>query len=469
MRNLSKILVDKDSTIKEAMRVIYNGAIKMAVVTDNNQKLYGVVTDGDIRRGILNGITIQEKVDQLTNKNPIFKFVSDPIEEITQTFLKYPDVTGIPIVDKNKQIKDFVMFSRDSDLLFFSKTIPSNKHLNKILVIGGAGYIGSVLVRELLKKQYKVNVLDNFIYGKESLESIKDHENLKIIEGDTRHIEVVVDAASDVDAVVHLAELVGDPICNINPKMTQNVNYLATKLIASLCKHYQINRFVYTSSCSVYGASESEDLLTEESFLNPQSLYAKMKIESENALLDMADGNFSPTILRLGTVFGHSPRPRFDLVVNLLVAKAINDNEITIFGGDQWRPNINVLDVARAIIMVLEAPLNKVTGETFNVGSNNLNFTINQIGEEIKRFVPQARLIKKDKDEDKRNYKVDFSKIKNTLNFNTTKNLDDGISEIMEAFKNGRITGSYKDNIYSNVNYLKTKLLEPKELNIGFS
>ena len=466
MKNLNKILVDKNLTIKEAMRVIYIGAIRIAIIIDDSKKLYGVVTDGDIRRGILNGKDIQDKISGVTNINPIYLSIDATNQDILNILIKNPDIIGIPLVNKNRIVKDFVMLSNDQNLIYFSKTIPPNKHLNNILVIGGAGYIGSVLIRELLSRNYKVTILDNFIYGKHSLDNI-NNPNLKIINGDTRHIEIVTDAASNVDAVVHLAELVGDPICNLDPKTTQNINYLATKLISSICKHYQINRFVYTSSCSVYGASANKELLTEDSQLNPVSLYARMKIESENALLDMADNNFSPTILRLGTVFGYSPRPRFDLVVNLLTAKALKDGKITIFGGDQWRPNIHVSDVAKAIITVLESPIQKVAGEIFNVGSNELNLTINQISQKIKLHIPNFKIIINDNNDDKRNYKVDFTKIQSNLSFTTKKTIDDGIIELINAFDNGKIAGSYKDDIYSNVNFLRNKILETKDINIS--
>lgn len=458
MKNLNKILVNKNSTIKEAMRAIYVGTIRMAVVVDDKKKMIGVVNDGDIRRGILSGKGINEKVLEVTNKHPLFISNLD-IEGIRSIFDKNPDIFGLPIIDKNKIVKDFVVISKESELIFFSKTQVLARPLSKILVIGGGGYIGSILTRELISRDYHVKVLDNFMYGRQSLHKLEGNPNLTIMEGDTRHIEVVTDAVSDVDAVVHLAELVGDPLCNINPKVTQEVNYLATKLIASVCKHYQINRFVYTSSCSVYGATENEDLLTEDAPLNPQSLYARMKIESENALLEMVDNNFSPTILRLGTVFGYSSRPRFDLVVNLLTAKAIKEGQITIFGGNQWRPNVHVIDVANSIIRILEAPLDKVAGEIFNVGSNDLNLTINNIGEKIKEQVPEARIIKKDNNGDKRNYKVDFSKILKILNFETTIKIEEGIKEIINAFNSNRIRGDYRADIYSNVQYLKNKIV----------
>lgn len=458
-KKLNQLIIQKEATIKEAMRTIYHGAIKMAIVVDNN-KFYGVVTDGDIRRGILDGKDIHNKVFDVTNTNAIAFSSSTPKDDLLSFLKKNPEIIGLPLVDNNK-IKDFVMLSRDSSLIYFNKDKVPNSHLKRILVIGGAGYIGSVLTRELLSKGYHVAVLDNLLYGKESLLELLKHPFFQLIEGDTRHIEVITNAIENVDAVVHLAELVGDPACNLNPKTTQNVNYLATSLIASVCKHYQVNRFIYTSSCSVYGASDK--LLTEDSLLNPQSLYARMKIEAENTLLGMADNNFSPTILRLGTVFGLSYRPRFDLVVNLLTVTAWKDKKLTIFGGNQWRPNIHVLDVSRAIISALEAPLEKIAGEIFNVGSNNLNLTLNQIGETIHSNIPDSKIIRNN-NADNRDYKVDFSKIKKVLKFSTTKTLGDGIKEIIDAFKLGQIE-DYSKDIYNNFNFLRNMEKESKTIN----
>ena len=458
MREINKIIVNKDLTIKETMRTIDRGAIKIALVVDETDKLCGTVTDGDIRRGILNGIDIQDKISKVMNKNFVYSHVGASREKLLD-LIKNKHITGLPLVDQNKNVKDFVLLSESNEIYFFNKDPKIQKHIGRILVIGGAGYIGSVLVRRLLDKGYKVRVLDFFVYGNTSLKDLENNPDLEIVEGDTRHIEVVADAASDADAVVHLAELVGDPACSINPKITQNINYLATKLIASVCKYYQINRFIYTSSCSVYGASENNRLSSEESLLKPLSLYAKMKIEAEKALMEMMDGNFSPTILRLATVFGFSHRPRFDLVVNLLTAKALNEGKITIFGGDQWRPHVHVSDVAQAIICVLEAPIEKVSGQVFNVGSNDLNCTINQIGDMIHALLPESKIIKEGVDHDERDYKVDFTKIKSILNYNPNKDLKYGIKEIIDAFKNNKVKSNYSDDIYSNVKYLKNKLI----------
>lgn len=452
MKDINKIIVNQNATIKEAMRIIDQGAIRTALVVDENNRLCGIVTDGDIRRGILSGVDIEEKISKIMNKEPSYEFINASKEKILES-IKNKKIIGLPLVDENKVVKDFVLLSEGTDLSS-SDNIEIKKHLHRILIIGGAGYIGSILVRKLLDKRYKVNVLDKFIYGKESLEKIKSNPNLKIIEGDTRHIEDITAAIKDVDAVVHLAELVGDPACALNPSTTIEINHLATKTIAEICKHFQINRLVYASSCSVYGASNGDNLLTEESDLNPISLYAKMKIASEKALKGMQDSNFLPTILRFATVFGFSHRPRFDLVVNLLTAKALRENKIPLFGGDQWRPNVHVADIADTIISVLEAPIEIVGGNVFNVGAEKNNYTINDIGKQIKETVPSAELIIEDKEVDKRDYKVDFSRLKNTLGVKMNFSIIDGINEVKEALENNPDL-DYTHKKYSNIKFLE--------------
>jgi len=452
MKDFHKIAVYPHTSIKETMRKIDQNGIKLAIVLDKENSLLGVVSDGDIRRGILNGISIEEKVCKVMNTTPTYATINSTKEEIIKK-IKKNKINGIPLIDTNKKVQDFVIISKGIEVSSFGKIPVLRKHINKILVIGGAGYIGSILTRKLLEKGYKVVILDNFIYGEESLDNIKNNSNLTILKGDTRHIEDITKSIEQVDAVVHLAELVGDPACALNPSKTQEINYFATRTIASLCKHFQINRLVYISSCSVYGASMSEELLTEESGLNPVSLYAKMKICCERALLEMKDDNFLPTILRLGTVFGFSHRPRFDLVINLLTAKALKDKEITIFGGDQWRPHVHVGDVADTIITTLEAPIEISGGQIFNVGSEENNYTINQVGQMIKEAVPTAEVIIQDKDVDKRDYKVDFSKLKKVLNIHMKNDVKYGINEIKEAIIQGQID-DYKNMKYNNYLFL---------------
>ena len=434
------------------MQVINNSGIRIALVSDEDKKLKGIITDGDIRRAILKGTDVSEKVREVMNKNPINLPYGSSKGEVLKA-IQNKRILGLPLVDTNGIIRDFALFSDGGGVVFLNKTAQIREHFKMILIIGGAGYIGSVLVRKLLEKGYKVRVLDSFIYGKESLGSINS-QNLDIVEGDTRHIETLTGCLADVDAVVHLAELVGDPACALDPKLTQEINYFATLLIASVCKHYQINKFIYTSSCSVYGESKGDTLLDEEADVKPASLYARMKLSSENILKGLGDSNFSPIILRLSTVFGHSYRPRFDLVVNTLTAKAVTEGNMTIFGGDQWRPNVHVADVAKAIILVLESPLNIVGNQIFNVGHEQHNHTINQLGQMVKEIIPTASLTRDNNDTDKRNYKVSFKKIRELLNFKPDYDVRDGIKEMAEVLKRGLIK-DYRNPRYSNVKYLE--------------
>ncbi len=324
-----------------------------------------------------------------------------------------------------------------------------------VLVIGGGGYIGSMLTRMLLEKGCRVRVLDKFLYGTQSLEGIQS-DRLEVVHGETKHIEVLTEAIKGIDAVVHLAELVGDPMCAMNPQKTLESNYFATSVIGSMCKFYGVKRLVYVSSCSVYGASEDDTvLLHEKSALNPVSLYAETKFDAEQALREMSTPDFAPTILRLSTVFGLSYRPRFDIVVNLLTAKAIREGVITIFGGQQWRPNIHVQDAARAMMLMVESPLEKVAGEIFNVGGNNLNYQMMELGQIIHEQIPTAEIQVLETDVDQRNYRIDFTKIRSMVGFEPEWSIAMGVQEMVEALQDGRVE-DHKDVRYNNAAFMKT-------------
>jgi len=309
--------------------------------------------------------------------------------------------------------------------------------IRRVLVIGGAGYIGSHLCRQLLDQGYSVRVLDALLYGKESLAELEGDPHFELVAGDSRDIGSVFSAMLGADAVVHLGELVGDPACALDEKLTLEINLAATRMLAEAARGYGVKRFIYASSCSVYGAND--DLLDETSELNPVSLYARAKIMSENALLDLNDETFHPVILRLSTVFGLSYRPRFDLVVNLLSAKAVREGEVTVTGGSQWRPFVHVADVARAMVMTLQAPLEKVKGEVFNVGGDANNHSIQEVGELVQRLVPEATLTSSDDIADRRNYRVSFAKIRRHLDFHAERTVESGIREIVEALRKGSI------------------------------
>ena len=325
------------------------------------------------------------------------------------------------------------------------------RKIRNVLVIGGAGYIGSALLPKLLDKGYRVRVLDLLLYGTEPIEKWLEHSHLEVMQADFRQIDKVVEAMRDIDAVIHLGGIVGDPACALDEALTVDINLMATRMIAEVAKGSGVGHFIFASTCSVYGASDH--MLDERSVLNPVSLYARSKIASEKVLLKMADERFSPVILRFGTIYGLSGRTRFDLVINLLTAKAFVDEEITIFGGEQWRPFLHVDDAARAVMQVLGAPLGTVRNQVYNVGSNEQNYTIHQIGEMIQQHVPGAALVSHGEDIDPRNYWVNFNKIGRSLGFSPKWTVDEGIDQVIEAIRSGKVV-DYRDARYSNVKYL---------------
>ncbi len=320
-----------------------------------------------------------------------------------------------------------------------------------IVVIGGAGYIGSSLLAKLLDRGYKVRLVDSFMFGEEPISGLIGHPNLQVVRADFRQIDKIVESMYGMDAVVHLGAIVGDPACALDEDFTLEVNLMATRMIAECAKGFGIERFIFASTCSVYGASD--EVLDERSALNPVSLYARSKIACEKILLHMADDRFKPTILRFGTVYGLSGRTRFDLVVNLLTAKAIVDGKITVFGEDQWRPFVHVDDAAAAISYALDARIDTVGSDIFNVGSEEGNMTLGEMGRLIHRLVPTAELIMTGSDGDRRNYRVDFSKIRNRLDFRCEWSVEGGIKQVIAAFDAGRVR-DYTASEYSNVKFL---------------
>jgi len=337
--------------------------------------------------------------------------------------------------------------------------------VRNVLVIGGAGYVGSVLIRKLLTLGYSVTVMDALVFGDQSLRELRAHPRFRLVKGDLRHVESVISSLQYVDAVVHLGGLVGDPACDLDEKLTTDINVAANHLVGQAARGLGIERFIFASTCSVYGASNG--VLDEESDLRPVSLYAKTKMESESALLDLQDGRFAPTLLRFGTFFGVSPRPRFDLVVNLLTAKAVVEGTITIHGGEQWRPFIHVDDGAEAIIRCLQAPLGSVMGEVFNVGSDEHNHTIRDVGEMIKGAIPDAEVVVEPAHGEVANYRVSCKKISRTLGFSARRSVRDGIDEIKKVILDKEIP-DYLDDRYSNHKTLSEEVLSnlAREVNL---
>jgi len=442
-------LVDQKTSIKETMRIINKGRLGIAFILDENDKLFGLVTDGDIRRAILKGINIEQPIEKITNRNPIIFHSATLKKELselktnTEIIRKIPlyGSLKIPVVDNKGKIENIIFVypnGRCVSLKSKSKFSIRNEDVKKVLVIGGAGYLGSVLCRKLLEKKFKVKVLDNLAYSDEGIKKLYRNKNFEFLKGDIRNISALVDAIKNVDAVIHLAAIVGDPACVLDPEETLEINCLATKTITEVCKYFQINRFVFASTCSVYGESPNPDVkLTEVSLLAPVSLYAETKIKCEQSILDAMDENFSPTILRMATLYGYSFNMRFDLVVNLLTAKAIFDKKITVFGGHQWRPLLHLNDAAQAYINCLEAPLEKVRGEIFNVLSEN--YKMIEIGKIINSICPTAKLEINEKILDKRSYNVSFKKISRILGYQPRKKIQEGIMEVKTSIEKGLV------------------------------
>ena len=318
-----------------------------------------------------------------------------------------------------------------------------------ILVTGGAGYIGTVLVDRLLKSGYKVIVLDNLMFGVDPLKKFlqNPNPNLAIIIGDIQHEDDVNRALDDVDSVIHLAAIVGDPACAADTDLAVNVNFNATVKLADMCKKRKIRKFVFASTCSVYGIGK-EEVLTEDSEVNPVSLYAETRLYGERGILSLADRNFSPVLLRLGTMFGLSPRMRFDIIVNYLTQKALIDKKISIFGGDQWRPLLHVTDAAKAFQLAMESPVEKTDRQIFNVGISNLK--IKDIGKVVQNCLPETKMEIVKTIGDKRSYHVTFEKIERILDFKAEIGLESGIREISSSIRKGVIKDPSEKKYYNH-------------------
>lgn len=322
-----------------------------------------------------------------------------------------------------------------------------------ILIIGGAGYIGTHVIQLLLDSGESVVVLDRLMYGSSPIDKFMNNPNFKFINGDATDISMLTMSMRSVSAVVHLAGLVGDPACAVDENFTRHTNIIATRMVKQVAESLGVHRFIFASSCSVYGVSDHE--IDESGKLNPVSLYARTKIDSEHELLKTVSDDFIVTVLRFATVFGDSPRPRFDLVANLFTAQAMNGEDLTVMGPTQWRPFIHVHDLARAIALTLKAKPEKIQNQIFNVGDERLNMTILDLANIVKRvankFGRNPNINIKELDiSDRRNYAVSFKKIFDRLGFRASIMMEDGILEMANRYLSNEY-GDYKAEKYSNL------------------
>ncbi|MEQ8323355.1 MAG: NAD-dependent epimerase/dehydratase family protein [Cytophagales bacterium] len=309
----------------------------------------------------------------------------------------------------------------------------------RVLVTGGAGYIGSVLVRLLLNNGYKVSVIDNLMYGGESIIDLLDNDNFTFFKGDVRIKEDLEKALFEVDAIVHLAAIVGDPACAKDPDLTRSINTDGSELLYEIAEKHGVKQFVFASTCSNYGKMADPDaMVNEDSVLAPVSLYAETKVKMERFLLDQPKSNTcKPTCLRFSTVYGLSQRARFDLTVNEFTKELALGRELLVFGEQFWRPYCHVIDLSRSVIAVLEAELKVVSFNVFNVGDSEENYQKQMIVDEILKQIPDGKVKYVEKNEDPRDYRVSFEKINRELGFSISKTVPEGIRSIKKAILEG--------------------------------
>lgn len=333
----------------------------------------------------------------------------------------------------------------------------SDRH---VLITGGAGYIGSLLTSELLRLNYRVTVLDSLLFGGESLVPFLHHPNFHFVKTDVTEKRAVKDALKGEwpkpDALIHLAAIVGFPACQaVGKQVAWKYNVEAAKMVFGQAADLGVERFVFASTYSNYGLSEEGRPVTEESPLNPQSLYAETKIAAEEFLLSQKDASCAPLLFRFATLYGLSPRTRFDLIVNQFVLEAFTKRQLIIYQRGYSRSFVHIRDVARGVIMGLEAEKSKVRGQVFNLGTDHGNYSKDDIVRLVLRRMPETTVEYKDLTfgGDMRDITVSFAKIRNVLGFETTLDVDDGIRELLFALKTGLIQNP-TDTRYRNAQFI---------------
>lgn len=332
--------------------------------------------------------------------------------------------------------------------------------MSSVLITGGAGYIGTELTEHLLELDHEVVCLDRGFFGTDALADFMSNPGYRFVRADARNFDPAI--LSDVDAVVDLAAISNDPSCDLDPAMTEDINFLGSLRVAQEAKARGVKRYLFSSSCSVYGAG-SGAAATETSPLSPVSLYAKCKVKSEHELMALNGDGFCVTALRNATVYGYSRRMRFDLVVNLMTAKAFQDRVIFVLGGgQQWRPNVHVKDVARAFGHVLDQSAEKVSGQIYNVGSNDQTFRVIDIAHIVRDIIPTARIEVVDDDPDKRNYNVSFDRIEHEIGFKARYHIEDAVADLKHRLTRGLVR-AFNDPRTKTLDYYRW-LIEAKKV-----
>ncbi len=319
------------------------------------------------------------------------------------------------------------------------------------VVTGGSGYIGSLLVQELQTAGREVRVLDSLLHGQEDIAGEQERAGVEVIRADIRDEQARRRALEGAEAVVHLAAIVGDPACALDPAASDEVNVQATRALVADANAAGVERLVFASTCSNYGRMADPNVpITEEGELRPVSLYAEQKVGMEQLILADGNGATQPTCLRFATVYGVGRRMRFDLTVNEFARDLWADRELEVFGEQFWRPYIHVRDAARAVRTVLEAPSEKVASKVFNAGRSGENYRKLDIVGEVQKLTDKGKVSYVRRDEDPRDYKVSFDKIRAELGFETLMIVPEGIAEVLAGLDAGAF-GDPFDGRYRNI------------------
>jgi nucleoside-diphosphate-sugar epimerase len=337
-------------------------------------------------------------------------------------------------------------------------TGPQTQRFGKVAVIGGAGYVGAVLVPRLLAEGYEVVVLDLFIYGEEPLAAVRNDPRLIVIKGDVRDQRGVRQAVRGCEAVIHLACISNDPSVELDPQLSQSVNFDSFGPCVKIAKESGVRRFIFASSGSVYGVSDSPQV-TEDHPLVPVSLYNRFKAACEPVLFAEQSPTFTTVAVRPATICGYSPRQRLDLTVNILTNHAVNNGRITVFGGSQMRPNLHMQDMIDLYCLLLEVPDEKIAGQVFNAGYQNYTVadTATVISAVVREELPEKGEIEivTTPSDDIRSYRINSDKICRELSFVPRHTIEDGARDLIRAFKAGKLPDSLTDIRYSNIKMMK--------------
>ena len=317
-----------------------------------------------------------------------------------------------------------------------------------VLVTGGAGYVGAELVPALLGRGHRVKVLDLYMFGEHVLDAVKEHPDLEQITGDIRDRGLLERVLPGCDAVIHLACISNDPSFELDPQLGKSINYDAFHGLVDVSKACGVQRFIYASSSSVYGIKDEPEV-TEELPLLPLTDYSKYKAMCEEVLLEKREPGFVTLILRPSTVCGYSSRLRLDLTVNILTNHAVNNRKITVFGGQQMRPNIHIADMADVYLQALEWPDEAIDGKTFNVGFEN--YRVGDIAEMVRTVVGEEVEVVTTPTDDNRSYRVSSQKIKRELGFVAQHSVEDAVRDLVAAFEAGKIPDSMTDRRFYNI------------------